>query len=335
MKSSLLLTLSAISLLTACDGGNGITEAKDGNGGGPGPGTGGGGLTVEITAANAVLVTKVSYQAALSSGELGGFSGDTGLLASDLSGISKLGGGLAIANKIGSSSANATITEVIEECPLGGTITTNANIANQQSLTLTPGDSFDIFYEICNDGFSVIDGSLFYEVDAFSGDLLTSLYSLTMTATFTDFQVATDEDQLVSNGDITVRIDTLQFPNIEAQVSGNSLTVDGSVSAMVMTNFSSLHTQNGAMNPSPYTQTSFGTLNSTLLSGVISYSTPVEFEGSDVDYPSSGEFLVTGSNSSVRLTAIDSVDVRVDIDIDGDGIIDETVNTTWAELEAS
>ena len=334
MKNSLLLTLSAISLLTACDGGNGITAAKDGNIGGSGAGAGGGG-TLEITAANAVLVTKVSYQAALSSGQLAGFSGNTGPLASDLSGISKLGGGLAIANKIGGGSANAIIPEVIEECPLGGTITTNGIIADQQSLTLTPGDSFDIFYAICNDGFSVIDGSLFYEVDAFSGDLLTGLYSLTMTATFTDFQVATEEDELVSNGDVTVRIDTLQFPNIEAEVSGNSLTIDGSVSAVVMTDFSSLHTQNTAMNPSPYTQTSFGTLNSTLLSGVISYSTPVAFEGSDADYPNSGEFLVTGSNSSARLTAIDSVDVRVDIDIDGDGTIDQTVNTTWAELESS
>ena len=333
MKSSLLLALSAISLLAACDGGNGITEAKDGNGGGPGPGAGGT-ETVEITAANAVLVTKVSYQAAVSAGQLGGFSGDTGLLASDQGGLSKIGGGLAIATKIGSTSANAPIPELIEQCPSGGTITTNGDIANQQSLTLTPGDTFDILYEMCNDGFSIIDGSLFYEVDAFSGELLTGLYSLTMTATFTNFQVAADQDDLVSNGDVTVRIDTLQFPNIEAEVSGNSLTVDGNVSAIVMTNFSSLHAQNGGTDPSPYTQTSFGTLNSTLLSGVIRYSTPVEFEGLDADYPSIGEFLVTGLNSSARLTAIDNVNVRVDIDMDGNGTIDESVDTSWAELEA-
>jgi hypothetical protein len=101
-----------------------------------------------------------------------------------------------------------------------------------------------------------------------------------------------------------------------------------------MTNFVSLHAQTG-LEPFPYTQTSSGTLNSTLLSGVVSYATPVDFEGSGLDYPDVGEFLVTGSNSSSRLTAIDNVNVRIDIDTDGNGTTDETIDTTWAALEGS
>ncbi len=337
MKSSLLLTLSALSLLAACDGGNGITAAKDGNGGGPGPG--GGGDAADITAANALQVTKVSYQAALSSGALAGFSAGSGLLASSPGGISKIDRSLAISNKVGNEIVSLILPEIIEDCPLGGTMTISGEIADPTDpldpLTLTPGDTFDILYEMCDDGFAVIDGGLSYEVNVFNGELASGLYSLTMTATFADFQVATEEDELVSNGDVTVSIDSRQFPYLEAEVSGNSLTIDGNASSVIMTTFSSLHAQDTGQAPFPYTQTSFGTIDSTLLSGVVSFSTPIEFEGSDADYPSAGESLVTGNSSSARLIAVDNVNVRIEIDTDGSGTIDETIDTTWLELEAS
>ncbi len=333
MNRSQLLTLSALSLLAACSGGNGFNEGNNGNNGGnvPGPGAG----SVPITGANAILVTKVSYQAALSGGALAGFSTSTGLLGSEPGGLSKIDGSLATGNKASNSAANAPIPETIADCPLAGTMTLTGEIADPLTPTLTPGDFFDIFYEMCDDGFSVIDGGLFYEVSAFIGDLAAGTYGLTMTATFTGFQVATLEDELVSNGDVTVRLDTLQFPYIETEVSGNSLTVDGTTSAVEMTNFATTHAQDTGLDPSPYTQSSFGTIDSTLLPGIVSYATPVDFEGSDTDYPSVGEFLVTGSNSSARLTAIDNVNVRIDIDTDGNGTVDETINTTWAELQGS
>jgi hypothetical protein len=188
---------------------------------------------------------------------------------------------------------------------------------------------------MCDDGFAVINGGLSYEVNVFNGELASGLYSLTMTATFADFQVATEADELVSNGDVTVSIDSRQFPYLEAAVSGNTLTIDGNASSVIMTTFSSLHAQDTGQAPFPYTQTSFGTIDSTLLSGVVSFSTPIEFEGSDADYPSAGEFLVTGNSSSARLIAVDNVNVRIEIDLDGSGTIDETIDTTWLELEAS
>jgi hypothetical protein len=77
--------------------------------------------------------------------------------------------------------------------------------------------------------------------------------------------------------------------------------------------------------------TASGTLDSTQLSGVVIYSTPTLLQGFDSDYPSSGQFLVTGDNSSTRLTA-EGVTVLVEIDADGDGIYEEMINTTWAEL---
>jgi hypothetical protein len=121
---------------------------------------------------------------------------------------------------------------------------------------------------------------------------------------------------------------------VETEVSGTSLTIDGTTSAVTMTDFSSLFAQDTGTSPSPYTQSSFGTINSTLLPGVVSYATTVDFEGFDADYPDTGVFVVYGVNSSVRLTAIDNVNVRIEIDADGDTDYEQTIETSWAELQA-
>jgi len=56
------------------------------------------------------------------------------------------------------------------------------------------------------------------------------------------------------------------------------------------------------------------------------------FAGLGANYPYTGEFLVVGENSSLRLVADNDVDVHIDIDSDGDTVVDETIVTTWAEL---
>ncbi len=75
-----------------------------------------------------------------------------------------------------------------------------------------------------------------------------------------------------------------------------------------------------------------GTLVTTRYTGSIQYSTPVMFAGIGSNYPHTGEFFVVGANSSVRLVADNDVDVHIDIDSNGDNVIDQTIVTTWAEL---
>ena len=62
------------------------------------------------------------------------------------------------------------------------------------------------------------------------------------------------------------------------------------------------------------------------------YATPVTFEGFDNGYPHTGELLITGDSSSARLIALDDVNVRIEIDGDGDGAVDDTIDTTWVAL---
>lgn len=85
--------------------------------------------------------------------------------------------------------------------------------------------------------------------------------------------------------------------------------------------------------PSPYTLASSGTLDSSDLGGAVDFSTPVSFEGFDNNFPSAGSLLVEGDGgTSARLTALDEVNVRIELDTDGDGAVDETIDTTWQAL---
>ncbi|SNS20405.1 hypothetical protein SAMN06265795_101504 [Noviherbaspirillum humi] len=51
--------------------------------------------------------------------------------------------------------------------------------------------------------------------------------------------------------------------------------------------------------------------------------------------PSTGVMTVTATdNTSVRLTAIDATSVKLDVDRNGDGVYDETINTTWTDINS-
>ncbi len=79
-----------------------------------------------------------------------------------------------------------------------------------------------------------------------------------------------------------------------------------------------------------------GTLESGRLGGAVRYETVVPFTGPYVGYPDAGELLVTGANeSNVRLIALSASDVRLEIDEDGDGVVDTngTLVMTWENLE--
>ena len=89
------------------------------------------------------------------------------------------------------------------------------------------------------------------------------------------------------------------------------------------------------MVPSPYTLLTSGTLDSSELSGSVTYSTPVTFEGFDANYPNAGVMLIVGDASSARIIAqANGIDVVVEIysNTTGEGTPDQTIMTTWTEL---
>jgi hypothetical protein len=60
------------------------------------------------------------------------------------------------------------------------------------------------------------------------------------------------------------------------------------------------------------------------------------FRGLGTNYPGEGVLLVSSTDSSARLIAVNDVDVRIEIysNAAGTGTPDSTILTTWAELAA-
>ena len=290
-------------------------------------------LSVPITSNNAMEVAQVSWATALESGEFGDLTG-TGLFIGGTSGgVSKLDGAIAMSAKSRSSQSQIPIPAETTQCDVAGDVTVSGQIADPFTPTLTAGDFFEVDYNNCDDGFGdVTDGRMRMDIDAFNGDFSSELFDMTVTLTLNMFQIATDQDVITSHGDVTATIDTTNSPSLFTGISGNSMMIDSNVSSRSLTNFVSSLNVDGTLQPALYARSASGTLDSTQLAGAIRYSTPVTFEGLGNDFPSSGEFLVEGAMSSLRLIAVDNIDVRIELDSDGDGNVDETILTTWAEL---
>ena len=316
MKNPAALAVILVSL-AACGGGGGAAPAAPA-------------ASLKITANNAAIASAAAYEAATQSVGLGDLVGTSGLLAA--APVDSASVAARQFSKIGRNTLfSVPVGPETQSCAQSGTLTISGNISNP--LTLSQGDSFSVVADRCDDGLgNVIHGALGFTVDQFSGDLFTGLYNLQMTMNLTDFQVTTPGDAVTSNGAATVLLDTSTAGFVSATVSGSSLTTDSNLASISMTNFESTQTVDTRIAPAPYTWAASGTLDTTRLSGIVSYSTPATFEGSGADYPGIGELLVRGDNSTARLVALNNVDVRIEIDSNADGEVDETIVTTWAEF---
>lgn len=326
MSTSTLRVSTTLALalgLAACGGGGGSSSDPNTP---PPPST-----SLAITSGNAVSAAEATWASANSSLGITDLVGNTGLVASAPGGISKTDGSFFKTGSLIGVLHQIPVGPDVFPCQVSGTVTVSGDLANP--LTLTANDTLNVDSDACDDGLGeVVDGLLAFTVEEFEGDLFAGAYLLTMGMRLTDFQITTSADVLTSFGDARVTLDTRAAPAVSASVSGASLTTDSDTKSTTLTGFASAQAVDAGLQPAPYTLDSSGMLDDTELSGAVSYSTPVIFQGFDVDYPSSGELLIQGDSSSARLIAIDNVNVRIEIDNNGDNTVDDTIDTSWAAL---
>lgn len=314
-------------LLSACGGGGG--DSFGGSGAEP--------TSFPIDGSNGVAATRLAWEAAIASGglaELGSAAGVTAAAPGD-SAVSDA----AIAERL--TGPGNPFFDVISLVPFGpdtypceggtGSVTVSGDIAVPG--TFTRGDTFLIVYELCDEGFGeVIDGTISLTVRDFAGDLFLGTYLLSMDADIDALSVTTATDTIVGNGDAQITLDTTETPYVEAGVSGAVLMQDSMTSSETLRDYSSFQTFDGNQSPAIYTMEASGMLDSSQLPGDIGYATEQTFIGNEGEYPNQGTLLVSGDNSSARLVAIDATNIRIDIDSNGDGVVDEMIDMTWAEL---
>ncbi len=289
-----------------------------------------------ITPANALDTTRVSWQAALTSGNFSTIGSSLGLSADTGGGVSKPGADALNGGRIGSLLQKVPFGPDEFQCLTSGTVTISGDIADPTDPTrLSINDTFRVVYVACNDGVGeILDGTIDFTVGDFAGDLLAGTYMLSMDALAADLQVNAGGVTTVSNGDTSVALDTMDTPFIDVGTSGSAMRVDSSARSDILINFTSGQTVDGNIAPAPYTLTAAGSLDSTLLNGVVNYSTVQTFQGVGTEFPTEGRLRVQGSGSSLDLVAIDNINVDIEIDSNGDGTIDVTISTTWADISS-
>jgi hypothetical protein len=317
------ITLACSALLAGCGGSGGSL-----NGDQTSSGTESG---LQLTSSNAATAAKVTFASMLGSTDL--------IEVGDSLGISANAPGVKAKASL-APQTSGFLVNVLQKVPFGpevhvclvsGSIKISGELADP--FTLSSGDSFTIEADACDDGGGeILDGLMSLTVSEFTGDIFTGLYQIAMQADLDAFQVTTANDVISNSGDASILLDTRSAPLVIASVSGQSMTTTTNSSTETLTNYSADQSVDANFDPPPFVLDAQGTLDSSLLSGEISYSTPVSFEGLGLDYPTSGELLIVGDKSNVRMVAVDNVNVRIEIDSNDDGNIDETINTTWAEL---
>lgn len=323
MKTNTLLFALAGLVLAACSSG----------GGGDIPPVVSPPTSLKIDANNAALVAKVSYQAAKDIDDVGELDGALGLVASGPSGVTKLDRAFKAAAETGNSSVSfVPIPKYTVMCAQSGEVDVSGQIADPVTPTLTAKDFFEYHFKMCDDGAGItIDGLLRTDVTRFSGDFQGERFDLGMTYKLTALQVKEGADVFTSTGNAHVDLDTLNLPFIATGINGSTITIDANTKSTTLTNYSTDLTFDGNFIPAPYTLMAAGTLESTKLTGVVSFS--VNFQGVEGEYPSAGELVVEGETSGLRLVPDVNGDVTIYLDLDGDGMFgDGVIATTWVAL---
>jgi len=283
-----------------------------------------------ITGENAVSAAREAYGSAVAANGLSGIAATVG---------GSLGGG--VAKPTGATLSYGGIPElvlmapfgpVVLNCNQGGTISVSGDLQSESTLSL--GDTINLDYEACNANAETITGRVEATVELFSENPdMPENFSLGLSILMINYQVTTSFGTETLNGDAGVVIDVTEAPTtLRDSVAGSSLTFDQDQSSMTVTNFATTAIFTLADGVYVFSVDARGTVQSTALPAAISYSTPVLLTGIEFGFPSAGEILVTGDNSSVRVIALDGTNVRLEIDSDGDGESNATVDTTWADI---
>jgi hypothetical protein len=208
------------------------------------------------------------------------------------------------------------------------------------SGTVSNGDSMSISAANCIEGAQKMNGTMTFGFSNLSGTIgSSSAWSGTLSLTFANVSLEENGEVARANGDMTLRYSQTGYLVATASASGASLQMvqvknGATVADETLTNFS----YDASLNANVTTYSVNFTLSGTLGKlGNSSYTvkTLTPFKETDGAYPSSGSVKITaGDNSTAIVTAVDSANVRIELDKNGDGVIDETINTTWVNLDS-
>ena len=222
-----------------------------------------------------------------------------------------------------------------EPCAVSGTVDVTVSVSNPEQPSVD--DRFDLQFTECDDGLgTVIDGGMSITFTSISGDIASGNFLLGMQIGLSTFSVTENGETTSANGTITITLDTTNPTVTMISVAASALVTTSAGMEEVISNFTVQITEDTSTFPVAVTvETSF-TFSSPRIGGEVTVTTTLALQSMGEDHPFVGELRIEGAGGAViAMIALDANTVRLQIDIDGDGATDETVDMTWDELMAA
>ena len=317
----LFTILVAVHVLAACGGGGGGGEMTP-----PVPTA----EMAKITSQNAPTVAGVASEVVLEEGVFGSILGQglpIGAVASNRV--------VTVAAKTAQPQQLFSMSSGLAPCAVAGTVDVQLTIADP--LQPTVGDRYEIAFEACDDGLgTVTSGGMAITITALGGDFASGQFLIGMGMELTALQVTEGGETSMASGSVAIELD-FSMPTVTTiTVSTSALAMTTAGEAEAVSNMTVTITQDESQFPvAVQVETSFR-ISSPRIGGEVLVTTSLALESTGEGYPYVGELTITAAeNTSIVLIALDANTVRLQIDLDGDGAVDEIVDTTWEEILAA
>jgi hypothetical protein len=322
--SRIIIATSGVLAVAACGGGGGGGDS----GSAPVVHT----ASTEITSANAPVIAGSVVKSTSRSdvfSSMGGFM--TPVFASSgqvtVSAIRSF-------KSVGTGSTGTMTTDAVSSgstaCAVSGSVTLSADITS--SATLPAGDHISFTYQDCDQGEgAVLDGGFEMTVRTFQGDVANGSFLMTVDLAMDGFGVLQDGQGSTIDGGFSMTLDTRDANALRIEVSGETLDL------ATGSEFASLADFRTAITVDTQLQTSTlevdGYLMSSAFSGEVRYETLEAFDLDAAGMATAGRIRITGArNATIEITILGEQNAQLDIDVDGNGVVDEVVTVSWTEL---
>lgn len=195
------------------------------------------------------------------------------------------------------------------------------------NLVISTGDTFDVVSESCRfaDTGMWFSGAMTITNLVVSGDPFNQVapWGLAFSVGLAALPVSGDLDLDVNSEDNVV---------VDRSIATASLwAADASFNAHTLSDY--VLTETLDLNALTRVGNVSGTYTNPYREGAVVFETLRDFVIMADDNPSAGQLLISDNSASVLITALDNINVQLEIDIDLDGTIDQTIVVTWAELD--
>ena len=218
------------------------------------------------------------------------------------------------------------------DCAVSGTVDVQVDISDPTTLSIN--DTFAFEFSACDDGAgAVLNGGMTITIVDIDGDTTTGNMLLGMRLEFFAFTVTEGGETTTAQGSMTIEIDTSMPPVTTIAISTRAFVTSTAGTEEVLSNLTIEITEDASVFPVSVTVVTSFTVSSPRIGGSVTVTTSLALQSMGEGYPFVGELRITGAeNAVIVMVALDANTVRLEIDINGDTAIDETIDLTWDEL---